>query len=812
MLWLVWVCTAVWAAVEPRPSAPPPATGGSARAAGVGAVNSKALVGANISVEDLILLERSARSLPPLEATSDESAIARLTSKLLPRQHYLQQPFDHQVSSRFLDEYLESLDNLHLHFLQSDVEEFDRYRERLDELTKRGDTSPGREIYARFLQRVEQRVAYVADLLKSDKFDFAQDDRYLPDRRHAPRPKDLAEAHTLWRQQLRFEILQEKLGAKKPKPSTPDQPKGAETAAPATEPAGGESTPAEPKLLPNGLTEDLVQTLTRRYARLLRTLRDFDGGDVFQIYLTALTHVYDPHSDYLGKASLENFAIGMNLSLFGIGAVLQSEDGYCKVKELRPGPALRSKKIKPGDRIVAVAQAEGDPVDVVDMKLSKVVELVRGPKGSRVRLTLIPVDAADSSQHKQVTLVRDEIRLEDEEAKAKLIELPAVDGRTMRLGVIDLPSFYASFDLRTRNGRGKPRSTVIDVAKLLVKLKEEKVDGVILDLRHNGGGALEEAIQVTGLFIKDGPVVQVRDAGGNVDVDSDEDSEIVYDGPLIVLTSRFSASASEILAAALQDYGRALIVGDSSTHGKGTVQSLVQLGAWVGQMVPQSTNDPGALKLTIRKFYRANGSSTQLKGVTPDVVLPSVNNYAELGEASLDAPLAWDTIPSAKFDPVNRVQPFLAELRERSQRRVAADQDFAYVQEDVELYRKHQADKTVSLNEAARRQEKQQIEARLEARKEERKARPQPAETTYEISLKRVNQPGLPPPSTGKESVDGAESDEGTLKADADEEAGEEAPPPVDVNLKEAKRILVDLIELSRKEPALVSTRKPAAP
>lgn len=762
-----------------------------------------------MSVDDLILLERSTRELPPIEAGGDEATVARLTAEILRRQHYLRQPLNDDLSARFLDRYLETLDNPRLHFLQSDVEEFERYRDRLDDLTKRGDTRPAREIYARFLQRVEQRVAYVAGLLKNGKFEFTGDDRYLTDRRHAPRPKDLDEAHALWGRQLRFEILQEKISAKKTKPhaatsSKPPERSEDPAAAGVVEPA----PPAAPQLLPNGLTEDLVQTVTRRYARLLRMLRDFDGADVFQIYLNALTRVYDPHSDYLGKASLENFAIGMNLSLFGIGAVLQSEDGYCKVKELRPGPAMRSKKIKPGDRIVAVAQGEGEPVEVVDMKLSKVVELIRGPKGSRVRLTLIPVDAADASQRAEVTLTRDEIRLEDEEAKAKLIELPAPEGKTTRIGIIDLPSFYASFDLGTRNGRGRPRSTVLDVARLLVKLKQEKVDGVILDLRRNGGGALEEAIQVTGLFIKDGPVVQVRDAGGNIDVDEDVDKEVVYDGPLIVLTSRFSASASEILAAALQDYGRALIVGDSSTHGKGTVQSLVQLKPLVGQFLPESTNDPGALKLTIRKFYRPSGSSTQLKGVTPDIVLPSVNNFAEVGEGSLDDPLAWDEIASARFEPVNRIQPFLAELGRRAQARVAADRDFAYVREDVEQYQKHKADQTVSLNEEVRRREKQENEARLEARKQERQSRPQPAETVYEIVLKNVNQPGLPAPSTGKDEAESSNKGDGALKAEGDdEEVPEEDAPPTDANLQETKRILLDLISLSQKESAVAATR-----
>src|SRR5438094_5754803 len=435
-------------------------------------------------------------------------------------------------------------------------------------------------------------------------------------------------------------------------------------------------------------------------------------------------NVYDPHSDYLGKSKLDNFAMSMNLSLFGIGALLESEDGYCKIKELKPGPALRSKKLKPGDRIVGVAQGDSEPVDVVDMKLSKVVEMIRGPKDTKVRLTVLPVDATDPSARVEVLLVRDKIKLEDEEAKAKIIELSAKDQTVTRLGIIDLPSFYAGFDLKdssptqlaSSNERAGAKSTTEDVARLLKKLMAEKVAGVILDLRHNGGGSLEEAINLTGLFIKEGPVVQVQDAEGNLIKDEDNDPSVLYDGPLIVLTDRFSASASEILAGALQDYGRALIVGDSSTHGKGTVQSLIQLEPYVHRL-SDSTNNPGALKVTIRKFYRASGSSTQLKGVIPDLVLPSLNNYAEVGEASLENPLPWDTIDSAKYEKLNLIQPVVPELQKRSTERVAADKDFAYLQEDIEIYRKYLADKSVSLNEEARRKEMKENEERLESGK-----------------------------------------------------------------------------------------------
>jgi len=814
----IWFClplALVFAADPPNGSAPTPASEAVARPTESAQAPARPLPGALISVDDLILLERSVRSLPPVEVSPDEPTIARLTAEILPRQHYLRQRFNDEVSSKFLDRYLETLDSLRMHFLQSDVEEFERYRTRLDDLTKRGDTRPAREIFSRFIQRVEQRVACVAELLKTDKFEFTGSDRYHLDRRHAPRPKDLDEAKQLWRQHLRYEILQEKLVAKKPasRPASgPTDTKATETEAKTPTTAEKDLTSAAtPKRLDNGLTEDVMSTLTRRYSRLLRSLRELDGADVFQYYLSSLTHVYDPHSDYLGKDSLENFAISMNLSLFGIGAVLQSEDGYCKVRELKPGPAMRSKKIKPGDRIVAVAQDEGEPVDVVDMKLRKVVDLIRGPKGTKVRLTILPADAADPSQRRGVLLVRDEIRMEDEEAKAKLIELTGEDGKPVRIGIIELTSFYATFNLGNRNGKSRPRSTMIDVARLLEKLKLEQVAGIVLDLRRNGGGVLEEAIQLTGLFIKDGPIVQVRDSSGpsgRVTVDEDPDPMVVYDGPLVVLTSRFSASASEILAGALQDYGRALIVGDTTTHGKGTVQSLVELQPWVDHLVPASTNNAGALKITVRKFYRASGASTQLKGVTPDVILPSVNNYAEVGEASLDDALTWDTIPSANYERLNRVGAALPELRRRSEARVAADPDFAYVREDIQLYQKYQADKTVSLNEEVRLREKREIEERIEARKRERKARPEVPEKVYEITLKQVDLPGLPAPTTAKSQLSpSAETVASSSGSDENEAIEGDSGSAVDVTLKEARSILLDLVALSPKGRELTATR-----
>lgn len=749
------------------------------------------------TADDLILLERAERSLPPVRATSDESLIARLTATLLRRSHYTRQPLDDAVSSRFLDRYIENLDNLRMHFLQSDLEEFEAYRYRLDDLTLAGDTEPGRVIFERFLSRISQRVAYVAEVLRTEKFEFTGDDTYLLDRKEAPWPKDMGEARAIWRQHLRFEILQELL-SKTPSKKAQD----------AESDAASKPEEAEVVVGANGLTAEVEKTISRRYARLLKTLKDFEGADVFQYYLGALTHVYDPHSDYLGGPTLENFAINMNLSLFGIGAVLTSEDGYCKVRELRPGPAMRSKKIAPGDRIVAVAQGDdGESVDVVDWKLGKVVEIIRGPKGTKVRLTLIPADASDPSERRQVTLVRDEIKLEDEEAKAQIIDLPGAEGRRRRVGIIDLPSFYRSLDIGTPNGRSRTKETTVDVAQLLSKLKQEKVEGIILDLRMNGGGSLEEAIDLTGLFIKEGPVVQVRDSIGRVIVDEDPSADVFYEGPLMVLTSRYSASASEILAGCLQDYGRALIVGDSSTHGKGTVQSLVELQPMVERVLDDTSSNPGAVKITIRKFYRASGASTQLKGITPDIVLPSVNNYADIGEASLEDPLPWDTITAAKFEAENRVAPLLDELRVRSEKRLATDPDFLYIQEDIQQYLKRKEDKTLSLNLAKRLEEKAENEVRAEQRKQERESRPSRGETVYEITLKDVDTVGLPAPLDPETAGKNGNRGNGYVMTEPDEEAADRGPE-VDATLDEATRILLDMVDLAQqRSTGLVRTR-----
>ncbi|HUR46858.1 MAG TPA: carboxy terminal-processing peptidase [Candidatus Saccharimonadales bacterium] len=761
------------------------------------------LVAAETSTNDHVTVRTLTNAIPLVPGPNDAN-ISKVVATILEKGHYLRQDFNDEISSRFLDRYLDSLDNLHLYFNQSDLKEFETYRDSLDNLILReNDTSPARVIFKRFRERIQQQYDYVNDLLKTEKFTFESDDKFLLNRKTLPRPNDIAEAKKLWRDRLRYEYLQEKLNKEKP--------------------------------------EEIVKIISRRYTRILRAIMEYDNDDVLEIFLTALAHVYDPHSDYMGKSSLENFSIGMKLSLFGIGALLRSEDGYCKIQELKPGPAQRSKKLKPNDRIVAVAQGNEAPVDVVDMKLNKVVELIRGPKGTEVRLTVIPADASDPSARSVVTLVREEIKLEDQEAKAKLFE-GDINGKKGRWGVIDLPSFYAAFELEGNKSDGDPKSTTTDVSKLIKKLLEAKVEGLILDLRHNGGGSLEEAINLTGLFIPEGPVVQVRDADGRVIVDKDRDPTMLYKGPLIVLTSRFSASASEILAGALQDYGRAVIVGDSSTHGKGTVQSLIQLSPYMRQFGLASSQNPGALKVTIRKFYRASGASTQLKGVTPDIILPSVNNFAEVGESSLENPLPWDTIAATNYMKLNMVENYVDELRKRSEKRTSTEKDYLFIKDEIERFKKIIAEKSVSMNEAVRIKEKQEADDRSKARKKELANRPAPKETMWDITLKTAENQGLPEPTpytnfvkradagTGKfRKIDDAKNTksangksnpkvavpsedhptdlaETKPKTGEDDEDEADKTPAIDAAMDEATRILTDYIRLFPKPAALAES------
>lgn len=683
-----------------------------------------------------------------LDAPTTDGKLTQLTAQILEQAQFAHHPLDDAVAAKFLDRYIDSLDGSHELFYQSDIAEFHQFLPQLARETERqGDTHPARVIFQRYLQRVDERAAFVAKTLAEEKFDFTGHDSYSFDREKAARPKDVTEAHALWLERLRADVLQEKLSGKKP--------------------------------------DEFVQTLTRRYARQAQTMKNLSSDAVLEMYLNALAHVYDPHSDYMGREQLQSFNIVMNLSLAGIGATLQTDDDFCKIHELVPGgPAARSGKLKVGDRIVAVSQkANTEGTDLFDMPLAQAVDLIRGPKGTDVTLTIIPA-GADQSTRKTVTIRRDEIRLEAHQAKARIVDLPTDGGKTTRLGVIDLPGFYAR-----ENGRGESCSA--DVAKLIRKLKSQNVQGVILDLRHNGGGSLEEAINLTGLFIPSGPVVQTRDLAGHIEVGSDDDNRTLYKGPLIVLTSRMSASASEIVAGALQDYGRAVIVGDTSTFGKGTVQTMLPLSSLMQHNGVATDADLGALKITISKFYRPSGRSTQLRGVRSDIVLPSFTDTPEISEAGLKNPMAWDTIPSALYARFNLVDPFVATLREESKERIAKEQDFAWWREDLAVAEKNRATKSVSLNEADRRKEMEDAKARTKARNAERLAHEEKVPPIYEITVQNAANPGLPAPlDASKLKAENAQA------ADEDGEDPKAALPAQDLLLSETEHIMTDYVGL----------------
>src|SRR5256885_1437404 len=532
-----------------------------------------------------------------------------------------------------------------------------------------------------------------------------------------------------------------------------------------------------------------------------------------KLYLDALAQAYDPHSEYLSKADMKNFSITMGLSLVGIGAILRSEDGYAKIESVVPGgPAQVDGRLKVGDRITAVAQGQAEYVDVREMRLDKVVEMIRGKKGTRVRLLVIPSGATDPSRRKNVDLVRDEIKLKDQEARADIIIKKDENGEPIKLGWLTLPSFYADMDRHQK-------STTRDVLALLKRLKKENIAGLVVDLRKNGGGSLEEALSLTGLFLKSGPVVQTKDYNGSIRISSDPDPGIAYSGPLIVLTSRQSASASEIFAAALQDYGRAVIVGDKNTFGKGTVQTILPIGRFASLLGSHSDED-GALKLTIQKFYRVAGGSTQLHGVGSDITLPTLTDLPEFGEGALKNALPYDEVPKARFTKWSDGHPLLVEeLKRRSTERVQHDPEFHYVMEDMERLRHKLDDNRITLNEDARKKEIQDDKLRKDVRTKERLARHEDEPSIYRLTLDTIDKPNLqlimyPGKLAEAKAKAGATKVSPEAAPDDDTDtigaADDAKEPVVDPERDETLNILADLVDLSRgPKTASTNVKKP---
>ncbi|MDD5262067.1 MAG: carboxy terminal-processing peptidase [Methylacidiphilales bacterium] len=695
---------------------------------------------------------------------------AALVSRFLQEQHFARHPIDAVVSAEWIKAYMKALDYNRLFFLKGEQDDFEaKYAPDAGSEIRSGQLSPAFAIFKVFQQHVNSRLAWVNKRL-SQPFDFTTQDYYEPDRSKADWPQTAAEEDALWERRLKYEILQDRL-AEKRKP------------------------------------QDSIQHLQKRYGVLQKNLNETDHEDIVTTYLSALTTLYDPHSVYLGPKEEEDFDISMKLQLVGIGAVLSSEDGYCIIKEIIPGgPADLDKRLTPNDKIVGVAQGDKEYIDIVDMKLRNAVHLIRGDKGTVVRLKVIPGGSDHSAVREEVRLVRDQVKIASQKAKAKVISQIGPDGQEYKIGVIELPSFYGNIGDYAGEDPSGGSSTTDDVALLIKKLKEKNIDGLVLDLRNNGGGLLSEAVRLVGLFIGKGPVVQVKDSQGKKQVLQNFDSNMAYDGPLMVLTNKLSASASEIAAGALQNYGRALIVGDKSTHGKGTVQTVAELNHFIPP-INGITPVAGAMKITIQKFYLPNGHSTQQRGVIPDIILPSPNDYLELGESNLPHSLPWDEIEPAPFTKLDIDNPtgFIPQLNADSQQRIAKDGDFKLLLDDIARLRKHMEDRRVSLNITQRETEAAEDKQRKDEREKILKA--MSAKLPDILSISFDNKKGLVEQLASQEkpkpkpAPDTSGDDEGT---DIPKLTTSESYA-ADLHLRESLRIFGDWLKLLDKKGTMTA-------
>jgi carboxyl-terminal processing protease len=618
--------------------------------------------------------------------TASDRNITLAVVNLLRQEQLSRHPLDDEISQRTVKGFLKMLDPMKVYFYQADVDSFLSHDKELDEEFKSGGTQFSYTVFNTLLKRIDERVRTVDELLDTP-MDFTVDEEMVIDPDAASFPKDAAEARDLWRKRIKYDLLL--LKADKVN----------------KEESGKTTNEQDPK-----------DRLRRRYHSFGKRMHQTDHQELLEMYLTSLTTSYDPHSTYMAPKSLENFDIVMRLNLEGIGASLQFDDGYTVVKELIPGGAAdKDGHLKPEDRIVGVGQGEdGTIVDTMDMKLSDVVDMIRGTRGTVVRLEVIPA----GKQERQIySIVRDKIELTDSEARAQIVDRER-DGQKYRIGVIDLPSFYMDME-GARRGNPAFKSTARDMTRLLRDFRSKGVDAVVLDLRKNGGGSLTEAISVTGLFVDEGPIVQVKDKDGNVQAYDDPERGTEWDGPLVVLTSKFSASASEIFAGAIQDYQRGIIVGDTTTHGKGTVQSLLDLGK---QLFRVTMNSPklGALKITMQQFYRPDGASTQNRGVVSDLVLPSMSDALKgIGEADLDYALAFDRVEKAPHEQESLVDAGIIEqLKTLSAKRRESSDGFKKVLRDIERYEQQKSRKTVTLNEEKFMAERAELNAEKEEEKE----------------------------------------------------------------------------------------------
>ena len=615
--------------------------------------------------------------------------IAQYVANLIQNNHYSRTDFEDEVSEKFLESYLKFLDSNKLYFNQKDIDSFNKkYKTTLDDYIFEGSIQPATDIYNLYVERVTKRVEKIKEILNTKEFKFDSDRTVEKRRKDSDWAADEQVCDQLWENILEGQLLEEEIRKRR-------QTERAKELGKKLEDILGDDSKESPK-----------EKILNRYTRFMETLDKNDKEEACNFFLSTLSQVYDPHSEYFSQSELENFQVNMQNKLVGIGALLQMDDGAAKIQGLVVGgPADRGGELQIGDRIVGVSQgSDKEMVDILYMKLNRVVDMIRGEKNTTVILKVVPTDAPDET--KLISIVRDEVKLKDKAANAELIEVMGDDGVATKIGWINLYAFYADMQRGTV-------SCSFDVKRLLERLKKEKIESLVIDLRGNGGGSLEEAIRLTGLFIDGGPVVQAKSAKGRITNKKSKVPNAIYDGPLVVLTDRSSASASEIFAAALQDYGRAIVVGDKSTFGKGTVQTVMPVRNYMPAIFPKDTKDrAGALKVTIQKFYRIAGGSTQLKGVVPDIILPSYRDALETGEESLPNALEHDSIAKMKYESLD-LQETRQQLLKLSEQRVKSDKEFNYIIEDNKRYKEINDRNEVSLN----------IEKRLEENKKEKERR-----------------------------------------------------------------------------------------
>lgn len=615
--------------------------------------------------------------------------IAQYVANLIQNNHYSRTDFEDEVSEKFLESYLKFLDSNKLYFNQKDIDSFNKkYKTTLDDYIFEGSIQPATDIYNLYVERVTKRVEKIKEILNTKEFKFDSDRTVEKRRKDSDWAADEQACDQLWENILEGQLLEEEIRKRR-------QTERAKELGKKLEDILGDDSKESPK-----------EKILNRYTRFMETLDKNDKEEACNFFLSTLSQVYDPHSEYFSQSELENFQVNMQNKLVGIGALLQMDDGAAKIQGLVVGgPADRGGELQIGDRIVGVSQgSDNEMVDILYMKLNRVVDMIRGEKNTTVILKVVPTDAPDET--KLISIVRDEVKLKDKAANAELIEVMGDDGVATKIGWINLYAFYADMQRGTV-------SCSFDVKRLLERLKKEKIESLVIDLRGNGGGSLEEAIRLTGLFIDGGPVVQAKSAKGRITNKKSKVPNAIYDGPLVVLTDRSSASASEIFAAALQDYGRAIVVGDKSTFGKGTVQTVMPVRNYMPAIFPKDTKDrAGALKVTIQKFYRIAGGSTQLKGVVPDIILPSYRDALETGEESLPNALEHDSIAKMKYESLD-LQETRQQLLKLSEQRVKSDKEFNYIIEDNKRYKEINDRNEVSLN----------IEKRLEENKKEKERR-----------------------------------------------------------------------------------------